>query len=150
MPDFPSVEWFQQAADLLNKSDAFKQFGTVDTEMGVQVGDRFFEIDFEAFEVKRVSETDERRMDELDFYLVQSPDAWKAMLDDIKANGHDFLVVDLASSAPVGNPPEKQRILAAILDENGNSWIIQMTGEEAAVASQKNAFLNFIRSLKIP
>jgi hypothetical protein len=88
MPDFPSVEWFQQAADLLNKSDAFKQFGTVDTEMGVQVGDRFFEIDFEAFEVKRVSETDERRMDELDFYLVQSPDAWKAMLDDIKANGH--------------------------------------------------------------
>lgn len=88
MPDFPSVEWFQQAADLLNKSDAFKQFGTVDTEMGVQVGDRFFEIDFEAFEVKRVSETDERRMDELDFYLVQSPEAWKAMLDDIKANGH--------------------------------------------------------------
>jgi hypothetical protein len=56
--------------------------------MGVQVGDRYFEIDFDAFEVKRVSETDAARMDELDFYLVQSPEAWKAMLDDIKANGH--------------------------------------------------------------
>ncbi len=98
MPDFPSVEWFQEAADRLNKSDAFKQFGTVDTEMGVQVGDRFFELDFDAFELKRVSETDERRMEELDFYLVQSPDAWKAMLDDIKANGratHEFTLNSL-------------------------------------------------------
>ena len=98
MPDFPSVEWFQTAADLLNKSDAFHHFGTVDTEMGVQVGDRYFEIDFDAFEVKRVSETDAARMDELDFYLVQSPEAWKAMLDDIKANGlatHEFTLNSL-------------------------------------------------------
>ena len=103
MPDFPSVEWFQQAADLLNKSDSFERFGSCDTEMGIQVGDRYFEIDFEAFEVKRVSETDARRMDELDFYLVQSPDAWKAMLDDIKANGlatHEFTLnsLDLRSN----------------------------------------------------
>jgi hypothetical protein len=103
MPEFPSVQWFQEAADLLNKSDAFKRFGTVDTEMGIQVGDRYFEIDFEAFEVKRVSETDARRMEELDFYLVQSPEAWRAMLDDIKANGiatHEFTLnsLDLRSN----------------------------------------------------
>jgi hypothetical protein len=88
VPEFPSVEWFQQAADLLNKSDSFKRLGTCDTEMGVQVGDRYFEIDFEAFEVAAVKEADAARMEELDFYLVQSPEAWKAMLDDIKANGH--------------------------------------------------------------
>jgi len=88
VPEFPSVEWFQQAADLLNKSDAFRHFGTVDTQMGVQVGDRYFEIDFEAFEITGVKEVDAARMEELDFYLVQSPEAWKAMLDDIKANGH--------------------------------------------------------------
>jgi hypothetical protein len=98
VPDFPSVEWFQQAADLLNESDAFRHFGTVDTQMGVQVGDRFFEIDFEAFEITAVKEADAARMEELDFYLVQSPEAWKAMLDDIKANGlatHEFTLNSL-------------------------------------------------------
>lgn len=88
MPDFPSVEWFKTAADLLNKSDSFKRLGTCDCEMAVQVGNEFFELDFDAFEVADVKKIDAARADELDFYLVQSPDAWRAMLDDIKANGH--------------------------------------------------------------
>src|SRR5512147_2765757 len=98
MPDFPSVEWFKTAADLLNKSDSFKRLGTCDTEMGVQVGSRIFEIDFEAFEVTMIKEIDQARADQLDFVLVQSPDAWKAMLDDIKANGratHDYTLNSL-------------------------------------------------------
>ncbi|MCC6959394.1 MAG: hypothetical protein IT301_06065 [Dehalococcoidia bacterium] len=98
MTDFPSVEWFKAAADLLNKSDSFKRLGTCDSEMGVQVGDRYFEVDFEAFEVSNVKEIDANRADELDFVLVQSADAWKAMLDDIKANGratHDYTLNSL-------------------------------------------------------
>ena len=98
MPDFPSVEWFKTAADLLNKSDSFKRLGTCDSEMGVQVGNRIFEIDFEAFEVTTIKEIDAARADELDFVLVQSADAWKAMLDDIKANGratHDYALNSL-------------------------------------------------------
>ncbi len=98
MPDFPSVEWFKTAADLLNKSDSFKRLGTCDSEMGVQVGNRIFEIDFEAFEVTTIKEIDAARAAELDFVLVQSADAWKAMLDDIKANGratHDYTLNSL-------------------------------------------------------
>ncbi len=98
MPDFPSVEWFKTAADLLNKSDSFKRLGTCDSEMGVQVGDRIYEIDFEAFEVTTIKEIDQARADQLDFVLVQSPDAWKAMLDDIKSNGratHDYTLNSL-------------------------------------------------------
>ncbi len=66
----------------------------------------------------------------------------------VQANGHDFLLVDLASEQPIEG--EKQRILAAILDENQQSWFIKMTGEDAAVASQKSAFTDFLRGLKIP
>jgi hypothetical protein len=88
VPDFPSVEWFREAADLLEKSDSYKRLGTCDTEMGVKVGDEYFEIDFEAFGVADIKKIDAARADELDFTLVQSPEAWKAMLDDIKANGH--------------------------------------------------------------
>jgi hypothetical protein len=68
----------------------------------------------------------------------------------VRANGHDYLVVDLVSEAPMGEKLEKQRILAAILDENDRSWFIKMTGDDAAVESQKSAFTNFLQSLKIP
>jgi hypothetical protein len=70
--------------------------------------------------------------------------------EHIKTGGHDFLVVDLASAGPVGEENEKQRIIAAILVENDRSWFIKMIGEDAAVASQKDAFGDFLRSLKIP
>lgn len=103
MPQFPSVEWFQEAANILNKSDSFKRLGTTDCEMGVQVGDQYYEIDFEAFEVKTVKQIDARRADELDFVLVQPPERWRAMLDDIKKNGratHEFTLnsLDLQSA----------------------------------------------------
>ena len=100
---FPSVEWFQEAAELLNKSDSFKRLGTCDAEVGVQVGERLFELDFEAFELKNVAEIDAHRAEQLDFVLVQPPEAWQEMLKDIKENGratHDYTLnsLDLRSA----------------------------------------------------
>lgn len=98
MTVFPSVDWFKEAATLLNKSDSFKRLGTCDTQMGVQVGDKLFEIDFEAFEVAEVKEIDKARAEELDFVLVQDPDEWKAMLQNIRENGraeHEFTLNSL-------------------------------------------------------
>lgn len=70
--------------------------------------------------------------------------------EHVNANGHDFLMVDLVSPAAMGDKGGKERILAAILDENDRSWFIKMIGEDTAVASQKTAFADFLRSLKIP
>ena len=70
--------------------------------------------------------------------------------DRLEAGGHTFLVVDLPSAGPLGEQNEKQRILAAIVEKNDRSWFIKMTGEEAAVASQKSAFADFLRSLQLP
>lgn len=114
MPAFPSVEWFQSAADLLNKSDSFKRLGTCDTEMGVQVGEKYYELDFEAFEVRTVKEIDAARAGELDFTLVQSPEDWKAMLLDIQENGratHDFTLnsLDLRSDAELARGKDYHR-----------------------------------------
>ncbi len=98
MPDFPSVEWFRAAADLLNASDSFKRLGTCDCKMGVKVDERYFEIDFEAFEITAVKEVDASRAEELDFTLVQDYDGWKAMIEDIKAHGraqHEFTLNSL-------------------------------------------------------
>ena len=87
MPTFPSVEWFKAAGDLLNKSDSFKRLGTCDTEMAVQVDDRIFELDFEAFELADVKEIDTARAEQLDFVLVQPYEEWKNMLLNIKEHG---------------------------------------------------------------
>lgn len=103
MPVFPSVEWFQTAATALNTSDSFRRLGTCDAEMGVQVDDRIFEVDFEAFEVKEPREIDASRAEQLDFVLVQPYEGWKAMIKDIQANGratHDHTLnsLDLQSA----------------------------------------------------
>ena len=68
----------------------------------------------------------------------------------IQANGHDYLMVDLVSDGPIDEQQGKQRILAAILDENGQAWFVKMTGEDATVDAQKSAFIDFLRGLKIP
>jgi hypothetical protein len=70
--------------------------------------------------------------------------------EHVKANGHDFLVVDLVSAVPIGQPPVQTRILGAILNENDRSWFVKMTGEDALVAAQKNAFTGFLAGLNIP
>ena len=85
---------------------------------------------------------------------VQLPPIDEDMLaksaEHVRTDGHDYLVVDLVSAAPIDGTLGKQRIMAAILDENGRSWFIKMTGEDAAIAAQKSAFTDFLRGLKIP
>ena len=85
---------------------------------------------------------------------VQLPPIDEDMLaksaEHVRTDGHDYLVVDLVSTAPIDGTLGKQRIMAAILDENGRSWFIKMTGEDAAIVAQKSAFTDFLRGLKIP
>ena len=76
--------------------------------------------------------------------------ALQQQAEHLKANGHDYLLVNIPSEAAVGNPPTKQRIIAAILNENDRAWFIKMTGDDAAVAANQEAFADFVRSLKIP
>ncbi len=98
MTVFPSVDWFQEAADLLQKSDSFKQFGAADAEMGVQVGDKCFKVVFDGFEISEIKEIPSPDSEDLDFTLVQEPDEWKAMLQNIKENGraeHEFTLNSL-------------------------------------------------------
>ena len=97
MPVFPSVEWFQAIADLVNKDPAFKHHGMVDTAMGVEVGDRFFAITFDGVEVTNVEEIEAARAKQLDFTLVQSPEQWRAMLENIKQHGQAELEYTLNS-----------------------------------------------------
>jgi hypothetical protein len=105
MPTFPSVEWFNAVKDLVNADTNFRQLGTVDTVTGAKVGNKIYEITFEAFECTGVREVNENALRDMDFWMEQSYDAWKDMLENIKKNGaadltHTLNTIDL--SAPEG------------------------------------------------
>ena len=88
MPVFPSVEWFQAVADLVNQDEEYRKLGTCDAKVGIKVGDQFFAITFEAFEVTQVEQIDDPVAADVDFTLVLPPEKWREMIENIKQNGH--------------------------------------------------------------
>ena len=87
MPKFPSVEWFEALGELVNKDEEFRHFGTVDTTVGVKVADQLYLITFEAFEFVGVREIQESDLRDVDFWLEQSPEKWREMLENTKEHG---------------------------------------------------------------
>ena len=84
---FPSLAWFEALRDLVNEDAGYRQYGTVDAAMGVKVGDSVFVITFEAFQCQAVRAGNEYDLINVDFFIEMAPDAWRAMLENIKANG---------------------------------------------------------------
>ena len=84
---FPSQAWFEALQGLVNGDAGYRQFGTVDADMGVKVGDDIYVVTFEAFQCKSVRAGNEYDLINVDFFIEMDADAWKAMLENIKANG---------------------------------------------------------------
>lgn len=102
MPVFPSVEWFEAVKTIVNDDEAFRRLGTVDTKVGVKVGDKVYELDFEAFECLGAKEIGEDELRDVDFWLESDAAGWKEMLTNIKENGsadldHTLNTLDLMS-----------------------------------------------------
>jgi len=87
MTKFPSVEWFDEIRALVNSDDAYRRLGTVDARVGVRAGDQLYELTFEAFECTGAREIQESDLRDLDFWLEQSPEQWREMLENIKQHG---------------------------------------------------------------
>lgn len=59
--------------------------------------------------------------------------------------GMDGQLYDMAGTPPDQN--QATRILGAILNREGMTWFIKMTGPDALVASQKSTFIDFLKNL---
>ena len=84
---FPSLAWFEELRRLVNDDPSYRQYGTVDATMGVKVGDEVFVVTFEAFECSGVRSGNEYDLINVDFFIEMESDAWKTMLENIRANG---------------------------------------------------------------
>lgn len=85
--EFPSLAWFEALQGMVNEDAGYRQFGTVDAEMGVKVADSVFIITFEAFQCRSVRTGSEYDLINVDFFIEMEPDAWRTMLENIKTNG---------------------------------------------------------------
>lgn len=68
----------------------------------------------------------------------------------IKIQDREVLLVNMLSSNTLANKRFRTRILGAILIKGGNSWFFKMMGDDALVEEQKDAFIDFVKSTKIP
>ena len=84
---FPSLAWFEELRRLVNDDPAYRQIGTVDASMGVKAGDEVFVVTFEAFECSSVRSGNEYDLINVDFFIEMESAAWRAMLENIRANG---------------------------------------------------------------
>jgi hypothetical protein len=69
-----------------------------------------------------------------------------AAVTRLTANGLQIALVDF-SSGTTDNP---QRLLGAIVPDNGATWFFKFTGPSALVGAERPAFLNFLQSLSAP
>ena len=60
----------------------------------------------------------------------------------------EFLLVDLLSDTPVLEGGHKARVLGAILKQPAQTWFFKLAGEADLVASQKEAFVDFLKSVE--
>lgn len=88
MPQFPSLDWFEQVRGVFNSDDSYQQAGggLCDAVMGLKVGNKAYLIVFEGMECVEAREVDIPALADADFYLNMEYAEWRDLLANIKAN----------------------------------------------------------------
>ena len=90
MAAFPSVEWFDDVRNIFNNEESFRGGGggQCNCVAGVKVGNEIFVLTFEGFECAGARRASLCDLDEVDFYLDMEILEWRAMIENIRQNGH--------------------------------------------------------------
>ena len=67
----------------------------------------------------------------------------------MKISGRDIFLVDLVSEQPISPDGSKSRILGGIFPINGATWFFKMLGPDQLVESQRDAFQEFLQSVRV-
>jgi hypothetical protein len=78
---------------------------------------------------------------------VQLPDATNSDFQAISVGSDPAKLFEVAGTAPTFEGKYPQRIFVAELTRGATSWFFKLTGEDAFVASQKENFLQFLKSV---
>ena len=78
---------------------------------------------------------------------LQLPAATNDTAEAVAIGSDSGKLFDIASDALLIDGKSRARILVAMMTSGGTSWFFKMTGEDSFVASQKPAFLQFLKSV---
>ena len=89
---FPSNEYFESLKRQMESAqDKFRRLGFIDTTFGVSVGNngksRNFVLEFEVYELKKVSEVPSIDLKKVDFLIEGDAAVWREMIENIKRHG---------------------------------------------------------------
>ena len=93
MARFPSEGWFAEVAEVFNGDERYQGAGggQCNCTAGIVVDEQVFVLTFEGFKCNGALAADDAALDAVDFYLHMPLEAWKAMLANVKKNGHATL-----------------------------------------------------------
>jgi hypothetical protein len=74
------------------------------------------------------------------------PEELKSLTEEVEIAGITGHLFDLGGTAT--DNPGALRIIAAILQRDGNSWFFKMMGDDALVKAQKNTFKDFLKNTR--
>ena len=89
MPQFPSVDWFDEVRKVFNNDESYHGGGggACDTAFGVVVGKQYFRLVMEGLECTNAEPIKKKDLASLDFYLEMEPELWRAMIENIEEHG---------------------------------------------------------------
>lgn len=101
MPEFPSLEWFEEVRRAANGGSVLRRLGSCNASVGAKVGDCAYLLSFEGFECDAVERIEPDELLYADFYIDMPPDEWQALIRCIRDNGradaeHSLNRLDLA------------------------------------------------------
>lgn len=93
MAVFPSVAWFEAVRKIYNGDDKYHGggAGACNCVMAIKSGSNVIQLVFEGRDCTQALEIASPDAADLDFYLEMEPSAWRAMVENIKENGHASL-----------------------------------------------------------
>jgi hypothetical protein len=77
-----------------------------------------------------------------------APDEVASITSDVEVNGAKATVVDFQTDGTPAGKSHPQRMIVVTLPHAGNSWFFKMTGDAPLVGLQKEALLQFVKSVK--
>lgn len=67
----------------------------------------------------------------------------------IESGHYPYRVYEMVSEEPILEGNHRARVIAAILDHEGTTWFFKLTGEDEAVAAQREAFIRLLETFHL-
>jgi hypothetical protein len=85
---FPSVEWFQQLADITKQDEKYRKFGRLNAVVAFKYGDTNISCNFDVLDIHDVQQIPDEELRDVDFVIEMPTEVWDQMLADINEHGH--------------------------------------------------------------